>query len=418
MIIELQPSPALPQATTEGLHLRVMICIPCLLVGGTEIHTIALASALVSAGCEVVVCCYYEHDPMMVRALRDRKAEVELLRLDRTQTDGFRRRLGRPTRLAGALRDCIRRRRPDVVHIQYMSPGTLPVLVARSAQVPVVVATVHVTANHYGDRVWLPRYVAAPLCDAFVCVSRVAEESFFGCSSLFSERAWTVPRHVTIPNCVDLPLIDAVLAEGESDALVQQLGLGIGPVIGIVGRLDRLKGHDILLESFARLLPAFPEAQILCVGDGIMRDDLQAQATDLGIDRQVIWAGQMSQLDTFRHGLLMDVVVIPSRPCLEGFGLVAAEAMALGKPVIGSDVDGLAEVIGREGGGILVSPEDPLALLDAMIRVLSDVTGRRALGHAGRERVERLFSPEMFAARHLRMYLLISESKRPLKTCR
>jgi glycosyltransferase involved in cell wall biosynthesis len=416
MVIEPEPSPPLPQATTEGLNLRVMICIPCLLVGGTEIHTIALASALVSAGCEVVVCCYYEHDPIMVRALRDRKAEVELLGLDRTQKDGFTRRLGRPIKLTRALRDRIRRHRPHVIHIQYMSPGTLPVIVARSAQVPVVVATVHVTANHYGNRVWLPRYVAAPLCDAFVCVSRVAEESFFGCSSLLSERTSTVPHHVTIPNCVDLALIDAVLAEGASNPLAQQLGLGNGPVVGIVGRLDRLKGHDILLESFARLLTAFPEARLLCVGDGIMRNDLRAQTTHLGINRHVIWAGRMSQLDTFRHSLLMDVVVIPSR--LEGFGLVAAEAMALGKPVIGSDVDGLAEVIGRAGGGILVPPEDPLALLDAMIRVLSNLTDRRALGRAGRERAERLFSPDIFAARHVRMYRLISESKRSMKACR
>ncbi len=175
-------------------NLRLMICIPCLLVGGTEVHTINLARAMQVAGADVTVCCYYEHDPITVNALRRLGVAVELLGLDRQSGGSAGRGLLRGVALAKALTDCIHRLRPDVVHVQYMAPGALPLIIARAAGVPYVVATVHVTANHYGRRSWLPRKVGAPLCDAFLCVSGVAEHSFFGRSSFFTEAGWREGR--------------------------------------------------------------------------------------------------------------------------------------------------------------------------------------------------------------------------------
>ena len=381
---------------------RVMICVPCLMVGGTEIHTAALASALSSGGFDVSVCCYYEHDPIMTAALRARRIEVDLLGLDR-QTPGGRAR--RFLSLGQRLSACLRRRRPDIVHVQYMTPGMLPILMARMAGVSRVIATVHVTANHYGKKVWLPRHAAARLCDVFLCVSEVAEASFFGDSKLFSESEFiSGRRHFTIHNCVDLAEIDAVSAKQPSGELEKRLGTRSAPVIGIVGRLDWFKGHDILLEAFAIVRRRFPDATLLCVGDGDLREFLKAETDRLGVRDHVIWAGRMPQPNAFRHIALMDVVAMPSRPGLEGFGLSAAESMAFGKPVVASDVDGLAEVVGNDGAGTLVPPCDVASLADALVRLLEDERARKTIGSAARRRVERLFSRDTFADRHLRLY--------------
>ncbi len=175
-------------------------------------------------------------------------------------------------------------------------------------------------------------------------------------------------------------------------------------MIGIVGRLDRFKGHDVLLEAVATVRRDVPDVVLLCVGDGALREQLHADAFRLGLKGHVVWAGRMSQADVYRHVLSMDVVAMPSRPGLEGFGLAAAEAMALGKPVVVSDVDGLSEVAGRDGAALLVPPEDPGALAAALRHLLASPDERHAVGQAARHRVERLFSPGVFADRHVSLY--------------
>jgi glycosyltransferase involved in cell wall biosynthesis len=288
-----------------------------------------------------------------------------------------------------------------------MTPGALGVVIARCTGVPVVVATVHVTANHYGRKVWLPKCVAAPLCNAFLCVSKVAEESFFGSSEIFSEAGFDRGlRHFAIPNCVDIEAVDAVRRLGPPADLASKLNIGSRPVIGILSRLDPFKGHDVLLDALALVRCDTPDALALCVGAGAgdWPDKLRRQANALGLHDHVIWAGGMTQAMAFRHLMLMDIVVMPSRPNLEGFGLVAAEAMAFEKPVIASDVDGLAEVVGRDGAGMLVPPGDVAALAGAIGQLLHDPDRRAALGIAGRNRVEKQYSMDVFADRHLRLY--------------
>ena len=374
---------------------RVVIGIPCLLVGGTEVHTLSLGKALRSGGYDVSVCCYHEHDAGMVSTFRDSGIPVDLLNVPRAKSR-IRSLLAQP--LARSFSQLLSRRRPDVVHIQYMTPGVTPVVVAKAVAVPRIVATVHVTASHYGSRRWIPKVVASRLCDAFICVSKTAEASFFKePPALFEESAWGEGRrHFTIHNCVELPAEQSEIGEEPSGRLC----------VGIVGRLDSYKGHDVLLDAMSRVIRRFENASLLCVGDGDRREALQAQAKRLGIAEHVIWAGRVPPDQVPSYLRQMDVVAMPSRPGLEGFGLAAAEAMAHGKPVVASDVDALAEVVGSglEAGGLLVPPMDSAALASALEALLSDERKRATLGAAGRQRVENLFSSKAFAERHLRLY--------------
>jgi glycosyltransferase involved in cell wall biosynthesis len=264
-----------------------------------------------------------------------------------------------------------------------------------------------VTANHYGKRVWLPRHVATRLCDAFLCVSLTAERSFFGNSpERFSREQYGAGRrHFTIHNCVDLERVDAVLAEPLPELLRQSLGIGRRAVVGIVGRLDRFKGHDLLLAAMQIVLRSTPEVMLLCVGGGQERENLEADAKRLGIADKVILTGQKSQRDAFRHLRLMDIVVMPSRVGLEGFGLAAAEAMAMGRPLIASRADALTEVVGDDGiAGRLVTPEDVPALVTEIEYLLKNPAIRIRLGKAARSRIVNLFSVPPFEEQHLNLY--------------
>ena len=381
---------------------RVVICIPCLLVGGTEMHTLALTRALVDGGFAVTACIYHEHDPLMVAEVERVGARVRLLGLTRGR--GLRGML----RLAAALRRVFREERPTIVHVQYMTPGVAPIATARLCRVPRVVATVHVPGRHYGRRMWLPR-AAARLCDAFLCVSEAAERSFFGDSALFEEALLRQGRrHFTIHNAVDLDEVDAIIASGRPEAKRRELGLEGHPVVGVVCRLSPEKGQRWLLDAMTEVVRRVPSARLVVVGDGAGREELVAHADRVGLNGRVLWAGKVPREEALVYLGLMDVVAVPS--LWEGFGLSAAEAMAFGKPVVASDVDGLREVLRDGGTGRLVPCGDAHAIALAIASLLTEPATSARLGSSGRSRVEQCFSLRAFTDRHLGLYRALSKA--------
>ena len=303
-------------------------------------------------------------------------------------------------KLAGVLRE----EKPQFVHVQVLKPGMAGILAARLARVPHVLATIHVTASHYGKHKWIPRVLAYRLCNAFVCVSQVAEQSYFGNSCHFSkDLLCRGRRHFTIPNCVNLEMADFVRA-GDSNALKTKLGLSENRIVGISGRVTAAKGHHVLLAAMAAVLRRVPSAVLLVVGDGDARSSLQALAVEMGIVDRTVWTGRQSQLDVFRYLAIMDVVAVPSSPGFEGFCLSAAEAMAMGKPVITTGVDGIADVVIANQTSLIVPWGSVTCLAEAVTRLLIDDSLRIQMGQAGRQQVEEHFSFKQFAARHLALY--------------
>ena len=390
---------------------KVVICIPCLLVGGTEMHALALARALVEGGYAVTVCAYYEHDPLMVQEVERAGARVRLLGLKR------QRGLRGMARLARELRRVFHEEHPRFVHVEYMTPGVAPIVTARLCRMPStwlgpgprVLATVHVPGRHYGRHIWLPR-MAARLCDVFLCVSQAAEEAFFGSGALFDEALLRQGRrHFTIHNAVDLDEVDAIIASGRPAAKRRELGLEGHPVVGVVGRLSREKGQRWLLDAMGKVVRRLPSARLVVVGDGASREELVAHAERVGLNGRVVWAGKVPREEALVHFGLMDVVAVPS--LWEGFGLSAVEAMAFGKPVVASDVDGLREVVSDRQTGLLVPCEDAGAMADALVGLLREPVMVRRLGAAGRLRVEERFSARAFAERHRRLYAALGEPR-------
>lgn len=147
-----------------------------------------------------------------------------------------------------------------------------------------------------------------------------------------------------------------------------------------VGRLDRQKGFDLLIDAFARTAPDFPDWELVIWGEGPERPALERRIAALGLKSQATLAGNSPSPGSWAETATM--LVLSSR--FEGSPNVVAESMAAGIPVIAADCDfGPAELIDDGHNGLLVQPEDASALADAMARMMSDPGLRKRLGQAG-----------------------------------
>lgn len=174
-------------------------------------------------------------------------------------------------------------------------------------------------------------------------------------------------------------------------------------VIGGIGRLHHQKGWDVLCEAAGRVRDRLPGAVFVVVGEGEER----ARLTAMPSCRNVRFVGYQSSASSLLGAF--DVLVMPSR--YEAFGRVAVEAMLTGVPVVASRVQALPEVLG--GQAILVPPDDPAALADALFALAEDPERRMTMGPAARARAEALFGVERMARETAAAYdFLIDEQRR------
>ena len=187
---------------------------------------------------------------------------------------------------------------------------------------------------------------------------------------------------------------------GDTGVLRARYGLEPdAPVIGAVTRLFPVKGMRYLVAAFAEIQRQEPRARLMLVGTGPEEEALRAQCDRLGIRDRVIFAGFQRKVEDYVA--LFRVSVVPSLE--EGFGLVAIESMALGKPVVASRIDGLMEIIEDRCSGLLVEPADPHAIAAAVLELLRDQELHRRLSHAGRSVAQR-FSLDRYAGRLTELY--------------
>jgi Glycosyltransferase len=171
-----------------------------------------------------------------------------------------------------------------------------------------------------------------------------------------------------------------------------------GPVVLTVGRWradERYKGMDTLITALPRLLPRWPELQLVAVGDGDDRLWLADLAEETGVERHVHFLSGLSYEELAACYAHCEMFALPSRG--EGFGLVYLEAMASGKPVIGGAHGGAPEVIEDGKTGYLVPHGDAAQLATAIETLLSDASLREEMGRRGKQRVENEFRFTVFA---------------------
>lgn len=349
-------------------------------------QTLTLVNVLVLDGYKVTVCCYYEYDQTMVSEMEKTGAEVMLMK---------HKRFEGMWHLAKGLIRFFRELYPDIVHVQYIAPGLIPVIAAKLAGIKTIFATVHQSGRTYG---WKEKFLfrtAAQLCTAFFCVSRSVEESWFGNSELVEPLNFNKCRtHFTIYNAIDVDKVRQQVEGGHMEKLRSSFGLADKKVIGVVGRLRHEKGQELLLRAMPAIIEKIPGTMLVVVGDGPDRENLLNLSRRFGIDEHIIWLGAKSPHEVYKLYSIMDVVAVPS--LLEGFGLVAIEAMAAGVPVAAARVDGLPEIIEEGKTGCLFPANDRYALVSSIIKLLSDPAYAVKMGQEGCRRTKELFSFQIF----------------------
>jgi len=169
-----------------------------------------------------------------------------------------------------------------------------------------------------------------------------------------------------------------------------------------LGRLEKRKGLPYLLQAYAQAKARLPESRLIIVGpDGGMRAGAEAFVRREGLT-DVVFTGYVPEEDKPRYYRTADVFCAPNTGN-ESFGVILLEAMATGAPVIASNIEGFAYVVGHEQEGLLVPPRDASALADALVQLLGDADRRHELGRRGQEKA-RQFSWDRVSQQVLDFY--------------
>jgi glycosyltransferase involved in cell wall biosynthesis len=174
------------------------------------------------------------------------------------------------------------------------------------------------------------------------------------------------------------------------------------PVVGINAWLNPAKDHSTFLKSAHIIHERRPEVRFAILGDGVLQPDLEAMAENLNLAKQVIFFGKQQQVGNYLS--LFDISVLSSIDH-EGCSNSILEAMALGKPVVATDVGGNSELVIPGENGLLVPPGEPEALAEAVLSLLSDSERARQMGENGRVKVLSEFSQERMVAEYQGLWL-------------
>jgi glycosyltransferase involved in cell wall biosynthesis len=171
-------------------------------------------------------------------------------------------------------------------------------------------------------------------------------------------------------------------------------------VLLAVSRLERQKGLDLAVQALAALRRDDDAVHLVVLGEGSLRGELEGLARELGVATAVHLPGRVGDVRTWLERA--ELLVHPAR--WEGFGLALLEAMLCSRPVVATRVSSIPEIVADGETGLLVEPDDPTALADAIRALLQDPGRARALGEAGLARARTAFSVERMVKRTLAVY--------------
>jgi len=274
----------------------------------------------------------------------------------------------------------------DIIHANFPSPyiAYLASTVSRVRGVPAVltwhndlppvtrVARVLVTVH---NRLVLPLYL--PQFSSIIATSKLYAET----SQILGAYK---DRVVVIPNGVDAQRFNPDI---HGEEIRHRLGVDRGKIVLFVGALTqwhRYKGLDVLIQAMALMRDLVPEARLVIVGAGQLETEYRQLVSRHSLTRCVIFAGNVPDDELPKYYACSDMLALPSKDRSEGFGLTILEANATGKPAIGTTVGGIPSVIRDGYNGLLVPPNDPSALAEAIQKGLSNDDLLKQMGRNGR----------------------------------
>lgn len=352
-------------------RIRVMYVVPDLGVGGAERHVTQLMPNLDPARFDAAVVCIGEEGKLFAEL---ETSAVRTVALHRTKRQSLH-----------ALHDLMREMRsfaPDIVITRGYNAEFLGRIAARLTRVPHSVVWVH----NFGDTG--PRGKLRRVADR--SLNKVTS-AYFGLvraqtDYLVNDLHYPPDKIRIIHNGVDLAEFKCTDDRGR----VADLGIkSSDKVVGIFAMLRPEKDHENFLLAARLVADQIPTAKFLIVGDGPMRSEIEKRIDDLALTDRVILTGARSDVPDLLRAI--DVFVLSSYT-VECFPIALLEAMATGRPAVCTALGGVPEMIEEGTTGYLVPPQNPSALADRVVQILTNTELAQRMGQAARKRVESRFS--------------------------
>jgi glycosyltransferase involved in cell wall biosynthesis len=294
-----------------------------------------------------------------------------------------------------------RRERFDVLHAHLPYSQTLGRVFGRLGGIETIVSTQHSAPNNYHPLSRFLERATRPIDERTIAVSKAVERLFTA-----TARHSAAGRHnqwCTIHNGIDAEAFAAAVQAADATAIRTEWAIDGDPVFLNVGRYRPQKAQRRLIEAMPRVLDELPDAHLLVVGWGELEDDLRTATRRYGLTDSVTITGRVPMIYPY-YGVA-DAFVLSS--VRESFGIVLLEAMAAGLPVVATDVQGVPEIVDHGRTGLLVPPDSPDELADAMIRT---VRTNHQYGQHGYERVREAFDIRQTTASHVQLYEKLYDS--------
>ena len=300
-----------------------------------------------------------------------------------------------------ALLKVIDRKKIDILHLHGYGATTFGRLAGGLRRLPTIL---HEHAN-LTDTPWFQKFADAmlePLTDIGIAVSKSTAE--------FVIKARQMPPDKVKVVYLGVPLEEFSRPRSVDEIAAARTSLGIAPgefAAGTVTRLHDSKGNSYLVDAAAAVLRERPHAKFFLVGEGPLLADLQQQAKALDLGERFVFAGFAR--DVAQVVSAFDLSVFPS--LWEGTPLTVFEALAMGKPIVATDADGLLDVLTHDHDAIIVPRRDATALAAGIVRMIDDRALRARLGAQARQ-TGRQYDIAAFVSKMERLYELLHRVSR------
>jgi glycosyltransferase involved in cell wall biosynthesis len=273
----------------------------------------------------------------------------------------------------------------DVVHTHTSKAGLLGRFAAKFAGSPLVVHTPHGHVffgyfNPLKTKIFiLFEKLANRMTDKIVALTHREKADYISYRTCPEEKITVIHSGVELNKFQEYTL-------AEKTKLKKEVGLPEDSfVVGTAGRLVPVKGPEFLIKASQIIIPAHPNTYFLFAGDGPLKEDLQQKANEAGEEKNIVFLGWR---DDIEHILsIFDVFCLPSLN--EGMGRVLVEAMALGIPIVASDVGGIPDLVTHGKNGFLVPPKNPEELAKHIQILIEDEEKRKKMGETGKKMAQR-----------------------------
>ena len=222
---------------------------------------------------------------------------------------------------------------------------------------------------------------------------------------------FTLRKIEVIYNPLDLSTFDPEKVNGSQFKKMFKVN-GSYPLLGVVGQISPWKGLVDVIRAMPKVLPSFPEARLLVVGEPkfdtpsarynnvAYLEELKSLVEKLNLKKEVIFTGERSDIPKVMKAI--DLLILASWE--EPFGRALIEAMAMEKPVISTDVGGPTEIVKNGVNGTLISPKNPQGIAQAVIELASNRKKSIEMGRRGRKEVEQRFNTDTYVTKMLNIY--------------